>query len=284
MSRSRNYAASASPGSRTLCVGPQAGCFATVRAALTAAHNGDTIKLGRGNYNGGFTISKSVRMVGAGERTTRISGGGPVITIKSRHGKPQPSVTIQSLTVRRGRAKSNGFVSQGGGIDIQPAQGTDQAQVLGATVILRNVTVADNEATDTRTSPSPSGVKCPHRDCPFAIAAGGGVFNGGNLTLIHSTVRGNRLDGPLSDADGAGIYSAIGTLTLSSSRVNGNKAEPKQIGRFAEGGGIFVNTGSLIMRHSTVSANQADLVTTWPVKAQGTVIDHDRQQRRHPCR
>jgi hypothetical protein len=266
--------ASASPSKRstTLCVGQHSGCFATVRAALRAAHDGDTIKISRGTYAGGFTITKSVRLLGAGQ-ATRISGGGPVISIKSRHGMAQLTVTIESLTVRGGRAKSKGFVSLGGGIDIQPAVGKHHNQILGATVTLRDVTVTDNEASDSKTSPSPSGVKCPHSDCPFALAEGGGVFNGGNLTVVHSSISDNRLDGRLSDADGAGIYSAIGTLKVTSSTITGNKAEPVKIGRFAEGGGIFVNTGTLVVRHSTVSDNEAKLVTSWPVKAQGTVIN-----------
>jgi hypothetical protein len=258
---------------RTLCVGRHAGCFATVRAALKKAHNGDTIKIGRGKYQGGFTITKSVHLVGSGETATRITGGGPVITIKSRHSKAQPNVTIRSLTVRGGRAKSKGFTSEGAGIDIQATPGNPSSPAPGATVTLRDVTVTDNVASDSKTSPSPSGVKCPHGDCPFAIALGGGIFNGGNLRLIHSTVNDNRLAGPLSDADGAGIYSLVGKLTLTSSRITGNKAEPTKIGRFAEGGGIFVNTGSLVVRHSTVSHNQANLVTYWPVKAQGAVLD-----------
>jgi hypothetical protein len=266
---------SASPARRsaTLCVGQHAGCFATIRAALRAAHNGDTIKIGRGTYAGGLTITKSVRLVGAGETATRISGGGPVISIKSRRGKRLLTVTIQSLTVRGGRAKSKGFSSQGGGINIEPAVGKHHTQLLGAAVTLRDVTVTGNEASDSKTSPSPSGVKCPHSDCPFAQAEGGGIFNGGNLTLVHSTVSGNRLDGRLSDADGAGIYSAIGTLKVMSSTVSGNRAEPSKIGRFAEGGGIFVNTGTLILQHSTVRSNVAKLVTRWPVKGQGTVIN-----------
>jgi hypothetical protein len=199
---------SASKPNKTLCVSHQPSCYATVRTALRAAHNGDTIKIGRGTYAGGLTIAKSVRLVGAGEKATRISGGGPVITIEARLGTAQLNVTIQSLTVRGGRAKSKGFVSEGAGIDIRSATGNKHTQALGATVMLRDVTVTNNEATDSETSPSPSGVKCPHSDCPFALAEGGGVFNGGNLTVLHSTISDNQLDGRLSDADGAGIYSA----------------------------------------------------------------------------
>jgi hypothetical protein len=108
-------------------------------------------------------------------------------------------------------------------------------------VILRHVTVTGNEASDSETSP-PSGMKCPHADCPFALAAGVGGFNGGNLALVQSTVSDDPLDGPFSDADGAGIYSAIGTLKVISSMATGNTAE---------------------------------LVASWPVKGQGVPINVD---------
>lgn len=256
----------------TLCVGPQPGCFATIHGALNAADNGARIKVAPGNYPGGLTITKSVHLVGSGQRATRLRGGGPVITVKARHGKPEPTVTIASLTVQGGRTTGNGFFSEGAGIDIPPARPQPHLRP-GANVTLRHVTVTNNEATATQTSPSPSGAKCPHGDCPFAQANGGGIANAGNLTVIDSTISANRLDGRLSDADGAGIFSLIGQLKVLSSVVTGNRAEPKKIGRFAEGGGIFVNTGSLVVRHSTISNNRADLVTSWPVMGQGKLID-----------
>jgi hypothetical protein len=265
--------AATSAHAKTLCVGHQAGCYSTVAAAVKKAHDGDTIKIGKGRFKGGFTITTSVHLVGSGEKATRIVGGGPVVTIKSRKGKAHPTVTIRSLTIRGGRAISKGYTSTGAGIDIEPAPGNPASPAPGATVTLGNVTVTDNVASDRKTSPSPSGQKCPKGDCPFAIALGAGIFNGGNLTLVHSTVSDNRLVGPLSDADGGGIYSLVGKLTLMSSAVTGNKTEPTRIARFAEGGGIFVNTGSLVVEHSSVSHNQAKLVTHWPSKAQGTLID-----------
>jgi hypothetical protein len=263
--------ASASAHQARLCVGPKTGCFATISGALNAAEDGDTIHLMRGTFQGGVTITKSVQLVGSGQRATRISGGGPVITIEASQGAQPPTVTMTALTVQGGRT-ATGFFSEGGGIDV-PSPGTDQNPLPGATLTLRYVTVTHNEVTATTTSRSPSGVKCPHRDCPFAQAVGGGIATAGDLTVFHSTISGNRLDGRLSDADGAGIYSRTGTLTVLSSVVTGNRAEPKKIGRFAEGGGIFIDSGALVVRHSTVSHNRADLVTSWPINGQGVLID-----------
>ena len=65
----------------TLCVGRAQGCYSTIQAAVDAAHNGDTIRVERGTFDGGVTIDKSVSLLGAGARGTIISGGGPVLTI-----------------------------------------------------------------------------------------------------------------------------------------------------------------------------------------------------------
>lgn len=46
-----------------LCVGSRPGCFASVQAAVTAAHDGDTIAIAPGTYAGGVTIDVSVNIV-----------------------------------------------------------------------------------------------------------------------------------------------------------------------------------------------------------------------------
>jgi parallel beta helix pectate lyase-like protein len=71
------------------------------------------------------------------------------------------------------------------------------------------------------------------------------LYNPGTLTLINSTVSGNRTDG-----SGGGIYNApTGTLTLISSTVSGNLADA--------GGGISNDGGTLTLINSTISDNMA---------------------------
>lgn len=251
-----------------LCVGPAAGCSATVQQALVRAHDGDTITIARGTFHGGVVITKSVTIRGDGQHRTVIKGGGPVITVNSSGGD-RPTVSISDLTVEGGQVGAGMYRSFGGGIAINPTSDGS----AGATVTLREVRVTGNEATATTTSPSPSGVKCPHGYCPFAGAFGGGIYNAGTLTIVNSTVNHNRIDGPLSDGDGGGIYSEIGSLTVLRSQVDRNHVRPQHIGRFAEGGGIFVNSGSLTVTGSHVDGNRADLVTHWPVMAQGAVLN-----------
>src|SRR5262249_57984378 len=79
----------------TLCVGTGSGFYPTIQAAVNAAHDGDRIAIGPGTYAGGITVDVSVQLAGAGP-TTRISGGGPVVTIGSA--TVTPTVTIANLT------------------------------------------------------------------------------------------------------------------------------------------------------------------------------------------
>src|SRR5215467_4936587 len=83
----------------TLCVGTGPGCYTTIQAAVNAAHDGDRIAIGPGAYAGGITVDVSVQLVGAGP-ATRISGGGPVVTIGSA--TATPTVTIANLTITGG--------------------------------------------------------------------------------------------------------------------------------------------------------------------------------------
>lgn len=253
----------------TICVAPRVGCAHTLAAAITAADDGDTIKLGAGHFSGGATIDKSVHVVGAGPAHTVIAGGGPVVTVSARPDGTLPSVTLAGLSLTRGTAVGDGVVGFGGGLYIPPAPNN----TAGATVSLTHVWVYGNRATANRTSDSPSGVPCPDGFCPFALGAGGGIANFGRLTVIDSRIEGNVVDGRLSDADGGGVFTAIGYLTVMSSVVSDNHAQPQDIGRFAEGGGIFVASGDLRVADTSVTGNSADLVTNWPVRAGGQVLD-----------
>src|SRR5512146_2402509 len=49
-----------------ICVGAGAGCYPTIQAALDAAHDGNTIRVGAGTFAGGIIITKSVRLLGTG--------------------------------------------------------------------------------------------------------------------------------------------------------------------------------------------------------------------------
>jgi hypothetical protein len=262
----------ASAQNGVLCVGTGTGCYATIDAAVGAAANGDTIEVSAGTFTGGATITKSLRVIGAGQGRTFIRGGKPVLTIGDVHAaaSDEPTVAMEQLTVTGGTAAGDGVVMSGGGILIPRA--ADGA--TGATVSLSHVTVTRNHADATGTSPSPSGAPCPGGDCPFALSRGGGIANFGTLSLDDSLVSDNGVAGVASDVNGGGIYSDGGPLTLTHTVVSGNHAIASiPNGRFAEGGGVFVNSGSLTIKDSLISANNASLTTMLPVFAGDELIE-----------
>ncbi len=86
----------------------------------------------------------------------------------------------------------------------------------------------------------------------FTGSADHAIFNMGNLVVADSEVSGNGTYDPVDGwqiARGGGLYSTLGTLTLSNSNVTGNAAE--------DGGGIFVAGGALEVVDSTVEGNLA---------------------------
>jgi hypothetical protein len=253
-------AASASAAAVTVC--PSGCAFSQIAPAIAAANPGDTITVAAGHYDGGFTIDKSVKLVGAGAGTTIIEGGGPVITIGVAGAPTEPTVTIDGVTVTGGHTVGNllPWRGKGGGIYIPRAAGPS----TGATVTIRNSVIRGNhvapaEAVD-------SGLPC---DCPFADASGGGISNDGNLTLEHTVVADNVSEaagGLTSDAEGGGIINrAFGNLTLKNSVVSGNGAvATPPNGRFADSGGIYMIGGELTVVDSQITNNRAELSSAFP--------------------
>ena len=240
----------------------QSGCpYTQLAPALAAAHSGDTIKIAPGTYAGGDTIDVSVKLVGAGPRSTIIRGGGPVLTIGVAFAASEPTVTIDGITVTGGDTTGNVAPSsgRGGGIYIPRAAGPS----TGATVTIRNSVIRGNSVAPS--AAIDSGDPC----CPFADAGGGGISNDGALTLDNTTISDNRADaasGLTSGAIGAGILNrAFGTLTLKHSIVTRNHAAvTPPNGQSADGGGIAMIGGTLTMTDCRVSDNSADTSSAVP--------------------
>jgi len=77
---------------------------------------------------------------------------------------------------------------------------------------------------------------------------GGGIFNHGTLTVTGSTLSGNFASGYDFDNGGGGIYNYEGMLTVSNSTLSGNSATDG-------GGGIYNSYGTLTVSNSTLSGN-----------------------------
>lgn len=101
------------------------------------------------------------------------------------------------------------------------------------------------------------------------VSAGGGIDNGGTLTVADSTVRSNRASSD-TNARGGGIRNA-GTLTLIRSTIAGNTVEGTTptnpfVGVSAWGGGIQ-SDGSAVITASTVDGNSAIITSSGPTAA-----------------
>jgi hypothetical protein len=252
------------------------GCpYTQLAPALAAAHDGDTISVGPGTYDGGVTIDVSVKLVGAGAGRTIISGGGPVVTIGEFGASAEPTVSIEGVRITGGITRSSpestpftgqeGVFAAGGGVEIPPNADFSG----GATVTIANSVISGNRVAPSDTAPF--GPPCPGGPCPFAFAGGGGVDSWGTLTLVNTTISNNRvgsasgLSALASDADGGAITSSLGPLTITNSVIHGNQASATgPNGRFAEGGAIQAFGGTLKITNSSVTGNSAALAASLP--------------------
>jgi hypothetical protein len=247
-----------------LCVGGSPGCYATIQAALAAASDGDTIDVAAGTYAGPITITKSIEFVGAGATVTIIRGGGPVLTIGD--GTSRPTVSVTGVTVTGGLNTSDpgpGFAA-GGGIEIPPLaadNSTGATVTIADSIVTRNranpLTVVDNHVLCSLGAP-------PFETC--AVALGGGIDNSGNLTLTDSEITDNVAGSTQTDDSvatvvrGGGIYDhPQGVLTLERAAVSDNAARATSPDSYAaRGGGILVG-GVLTMSASRITGNRAEL-------------------------
>ena len=180
-------------------------------------------------------------------------------TVDSVH---EPTVSISGVTITGGRTKGEGGKAHGGGILI-PAGGGGNGP--GANVTITDSVISGNDVEPTVAAPL--GPPCPGgKTCPYAGAYGGGIDNSGTLKLERTTIRGNQVGGPVaSDADGAGIDSHAGSVTLVDCLVTSNRATAvAPNGRFADSGGIFAEGGTLTITGSSVRNNSATLHAAMP--------------------
>jgi hypothetical protein len=250
----------------TVCA---SGCaFTQIAPAVAAATDGDTIAVAAGTYSGGFTIDKSVRLAGAGPGRTIISGGGPVITIGEAFAASEPTVTIEGVTITGGVTRSSpesvpcagkeGVWATGGGIEVPPSSdpggACDHDNFAGGAT----VTITDSVITGNLVAPSDT----VNFGSPDAAAFGGGIDTSGSLTLANTIVSDNRIGSAsgLSDlarlAEGAGIFSARGDVTITNTTISGNQAAASPHGRIADAAGI-ASGGTFTMSNSFVTKNSA---------------------------
>jgi hypothetical protein len=265
----------------TLQVCPHGCQYSQIATAVVAARSGDHVTVAAGTYQGGFTIRVSLTLAGAGAKATIIKGGGPVVTIGAG-GSSKLNVAISGVTITGGVTHSSpesaalygkaGVLAAGGGVEITPDDIKNAStETPGATVTITNSVITRNRVSPTGLVPSQSGATCPGGTCKSSVAAGGGIYNGGRLTLTNTTVSDNSA-GPAfaSEAAGGGVDVEMGSLTIIDSTIIGNDARvTAPYGRFADSGAISVEKGDVSIRGSSLTNNRATLTVSWP----GSIVD-----------
>jgi hypothetical protein len=251
-----------------LCVGgPQ--CSASIQAALDAAASGATIRIGPGTFAGGITVIRDVTLVGVDAHASKISGGGPVVTIGSA--TTAPTVKIENLTITGGVTTSNPHAPEcgldvpvcGPGYASATAIGGGVETFAGTVVTLSHSIVTGNRATPALTTSSVKAT-CATGPCVAAFGDAAGIDVWGSMTLIDSTVSDNHASSPgQSNGGGIAVHSGA-SLSLEGSQVTGNSAAATApSGRFVSGGGIFVNGGAtLSVDDSSINGNAALLASS----------------------
>ena len=87
---------------------------------------------------------------------------------------------------------------------------------------------------------------------------GGGVYNGGALTLTNCTVTNNRAESSYRNTYGGGVYNGNGKLTMVNCTISNNKAGTKDNSLAdAWGGGIANYGGTVDLENCTINNNSA---------------------------
>ena len=196
----------------------------SIRQAIALAQDGDTVAISAGHYlldpqQGVLAIDRDITIQGTGNPV--IDGGDATGVFLVQ---PQPTVTVDGITVTGGHDTNNG----GGGFAVY------------GDLILTNSTVSGN-----RTDRSGGGIGVLITEAPP-----------GSLRLENSTVSNNKAGG-----DGGGIANINGSATIVQSTIVGNEAGAPgdQLDHF--GGGIlsdnFFGDASLAIYNSTITGNSA---------------------------
>lgn len=209
----------------------------SLRAAIESAAPGDTIDM-RGLTG---VLNNMQGPIGVNRSLTIIGSGESMLTI---HGNVNDAVIINAvgtLTLKDMTISGGGNAASGGGIYNR------------SNLVLDHVTLSDNHA----------------------YLYGGGIYSqGGDVTLLHSTLSGNTAQGALESSGGA-IYMVGGKLTIDSSTIYNNTATGASNGVSTSGAGTggalyLMNTAVSTITNSTFGANTAQGGTSNSLATSGT--------------
>jgi hypothetical protein len=167
----------------------------------------------------------------------------------------QPGLTGTILLTSGELAITNDVTIAGPGVDVLTVSGDHASRVFNIgtpfTVDISGITITDGVATSASGGGILNGGRVTVTNSTlsgnFTNYLGGGIYNynNGTLTVINSTLSGNSAGG----AGGGGIANVSGEVTVANSTLSGNTT--------SGGGGGFYNQGNLTVTNSTLSGNSA---------------------------
>jgi hypothetical protein len=245
------------------CKSPTTACK-TIGHAISLASSGDSISIAAATYMENLTIHLKLRIVGSGNATTIIDGGG-VNTVVTNSGSP---VSLSKLTIRNGNGGGGGGVSNSGALSIIDSTITGNfAPFWGGGIYntgslsVMNSNISRNKVFN----------NC-YNICP---AFGGGIYNDtGSVIISNSTLSGNSAVRQCHgcSAAGGGIFNVDGSVTISNSTLAANSVMAKCTAACYGSGGAIWNNSALTASSITVSGNNAVGTTT---SAGGGVYEYD---------
>jgi hypothetical protein len=256
------------------CRSPQKACK-TIQHAVDISGKGDRINVAAAVYRENLSVHRSVHINGAGSGRTIVDGQkrGSAITVAFNQ---NADVTIENLTARNGVGSPdgggiyhcfgtmtiNGVVLEGNSVPASQADGYGGAMYNcpSSVMTIVNSTFRNNVAN-----------------------VGGGICNGGLLTILYSTFSGNTTR---NDKGGGAIFN-YGVLHVADSTFSGNTA-PGGVGGAIDDGVAFGGSGGAQIDNNTISGNSAGGKTSagggiynnvgLPVYVQNTIIANNAPQ------
>ena len=219
----------------------------TISNAISLTLPGDTIFVAPAVYHESIFVPYNLKIIGSGAKTTIIDAGGLQSQAAVVGSEPRVPVTLSGMTFRNANVQADG----GGGV----------YNCFGTLTVIDSIITGNTVRGGKGIFPYGGGIY----NCPFSTLTlinttvsdnsaeiGGGICNGGMLTIINSTFRGN-----VARKQRGGAIGNYGVLILTNSTISGNSSGASGQAGAILNGGLFQSSGALLLNNTTLSGNTA---------------------------